>query len=98
MQETSQRPDAFTQWHADSVQYRDLIEQMLRFPKPIIAAVNGPAVAGGVATGERNGDCLCRRRVSDCRNESGRGCRWRLAARFSVGFARGRDLLGVLVA
>lgn len=47
MQETSQRPDAFTQWHTDSVQYRDLIEQMLRFPKPIIAAVNGPAVAGG---------------------------------------------------
>jgi methylglutaconyl-CoA hydratase len=35
------------QWHNDAVQYRDLIEVMLRFPKPIIAAVNGPAVAGG---------------------------------------------------
>jgi len=47
MQETSQRPDAFAQWHADAVQYRELIDIMLRFPKPIIAAVNGPAVAGG---------------------------------------------------
>ena len=27
--------------------YRDLMEKMLRFPKPLIAAVNGPAVAGG---------------------------------------------------
>ena len=29
------------------VQYKELLEQMLLFPKPIIAAVNGPAVAGG---------------------------------------------------
>ncbi len=35
------------QWHEDAVKYRDLIEKMLIFPKPIIAAVNGPAVAGG---------------------------------------------------
>src|SRR5262245_16810233 len=47
MQETSQRPDAFAQWHADAVQYRELVDKMLQFPKPIIAAVNGPAVAGG---------------------------------------------------
>src|SRR3954471_20855381 len=47
MQATSQQPDAFAQWHADAVQYRELIDVMLRFPKPIIAAVNGPAVAGG---------------------------------------------------
>ncbi len=47
MQQTSQQPDAFAQWHADAVQYRELIDIMLRFPKPIIAAVNGPAVAGG---------------------------------------------------
>jgi methylglutaconyl-CoA hydratase len=47
MQATSQQPDAFSQWHADAVQYRELIDKMLRFPKPIIAAVNGPAVAGG---------------------------------------------------
>jgi methylglutaconyl-CoA hydratase len=47
MQAASQQPDAFAQWHADAVQYRELIDKMLRFPKPIIAAVNGPAVAGG---------------------------------------------------
>ena len=35
------------QWHHDSVAYRDLIETMLRFPKPLIAAVGGPAMAGG---------------------------------------------------
>jgi len=44
---TSKRPDPHSQWHADAVQYKELIEAMLRFPKPIIAAVNGPAVAGG---------------------------------------------------
>lgn len=48
MQETSQEPDALLHWHQDAVQYRELLEKMLRFPKPIIAAVNGPAVAGGV--------------------------------------------------
>jgi methylglutaconyl-CoA hydratase len=48
MQETSQQPDALLQWHNDAVQYRELIDKMLHFPKPIIAAVNGPAVAGGV--------------------------------------------------
>jgi methylglutaconyl-CoA hydratase len=48
MQQTSQQPDALLQWHNDAVQYRELIDKMLRFPKPIIAAVNGPAIAGGV--------------------------------------------------
>lgn len=47
MRETSAQPNALEQWHHDAVLYRDLVEQMLRFPKPIIAAVNGPAVAGG---------------------------------------------------
>src|SRR5205085_11080477 len=47
MQQTSKQPDSFAQWHQDAVQYRELIDQMLRFPKPIIAAVNGPVVAGG---------------------------------------------------
>jgi methylglutaconyl-CoA hydratase len=47
MQDTAKQNDPHPQWHADAVQYRDLIEMMLRFPKPIIAAVNGPAVAGG---------------------------------------------------
>ncbi len=48
MQETSKQADAFAQWHQDAVQYRELIDKMLRFPKPIISAVNGPVVAGGM--------------------------------------------------
>ncbi len=44
---TSKQPNALQMWHEDAVQYKELIETMLRFPKPIIAAVNGPAVAGG---------------------------------------------------
>jgi len=47
MLETSRHQDAQGQWYHDAVAYRDLIETMLRFPKPIVAAVNGPAVAGG---------------------------------------------------
>jgi len=47
MSETNRQPDAHRQWYHDAVQYKELIEYMLRFPKPIIAAVNGPAVAGG---------------------------------------------------
>ncbi|TWT39279.1 enoyl-CoA hydratase/isomerase family protein [Blastopirellula retiformator] len=39
--------DSFDRWRDDVVRLRDLYEMMLRFPKPIIAAVNGPAVAGG---------------------------------------------------
>ena len=47
MQETSRREDAQRQWYHDVVQYKELVEFMLRFPKPIIAAVNGPALAAG---------------------------------------------------
>ena len=47
MQETARQPDALAQWHEDAVIYRELIDKMLFLPKPIIAAVNGPAVAGG---------------------------------------------------
>src|SRR3569623_1160541 len=42
MQATSQQPDAMALWHHDAVLYREVLEVMLRFPKPIIAAVNGP--------------------------------------------------------
>lgn len=48
MLETSRQANAQTQWHDDAVQYRDLLETMLRFPKPLICGLNGPAVAGGV--------------------------------------------------
>jgi len=47
MQQTSKEEHAQAQWYHDAVQYKELVEFMLRFPKPIIAAVNGPAVAGG---------------------------------------------------
>ncbi|HTU24995.1 MAG TPA: enoyl-CoA hydratase/isomerase family protein [Pirellulales bacterium] len=47
MAATSRAEHAQAQWHHDAVQYRDLIESMLQFPKPIIAAVAGPALAGG---------------------------------------------------
>jgi methylglutaconyl-CoA hydratase len=47
MQGTSRAEDALAQWHLDAVAYRDLIETMLHFPKPLIAAVGGPAMAGG---------------------------------------------------
>jgi methylglutaconyl-CoA hydratase len=39
--------DVFEQWHRDALQYRELLLYMLRFPKPIIAAVNGPAAGAG---------------------------------------------------
>lgn len=35
------------QWGEAAEEYRDVVSQMLEFPKPIIASVNGPAVAGG---------------------------------------------------
>ncbi len=44
---TSKQPDCQAQWQADCEAYGELIETMLRFPKPLLAAVNGPAVAGG---------------------------------------------------
>ncbi len=47
MLETSKLPNANELWHGDAAAYRNLVEYMLRFPKPIIAAVNGPAIAGG---------------------------------------------------
>ncbi len=41
--------DAFLSWHQDVSLLRELIETMLRFPKPIIAAVNGWVVGSGLA-------------------------------------------------
>ena len=44
---TSKEADPQPVWHNDAVIYRDLLEAMLLFPKPLIAAVGGPAMAGG---------------------------------------------------
>jgi methylglutaconyl-CoA hydratase len=48
MQATSRQSDALARWHEDALVYRDLLETMLQFPKPLIAAVQGPAMAGGL--------------------------------------------------
>lgn len=48
MMETAKEPDPHPQWYQDAEQLREILETMLRYPKPIIAAVNGPALAGGV--------------------------------------------------
>lgn len=40
-------PAAQQIWYDDTRLYCEVIETMLRFPKPIVAAVNGPALAGG---------------------------------------------------
>ncbi len=47
MAETARQERPHAQWHEDAIAYQELVLQMLEFPKPIIAAVNGPAVAGG---------------------------------------------------
>lgn len=40
-------PDPHRQWDQDARAYLGMIETMMRFPKPIIAAVDGAAIAGG---------------------------------------------------
>lgn len=42
-------PNAEDNWHDETILLRELIEKMLRYPKPIIAAVNGPAFGVGAA-------------------------------------------------
>ena len=47
MRTTVDEPDAITRWHEDAVAYRELLLSLLRFPKPIIAGINGPAIGAG---------------------------------------------------
>ena len=49
IQIASENPDHFAIWHKESQQLKMLIETMLRFPKPIIAAINGPVMGLGTA-------------------------------------------------
>jgi methylglutaconyl-CoA hydratase len=49
MHSLAELPEAeqLQQWGDAAEAYRELVVQMLELPKPIIASVNGPAVAGG---------------------------------------------------
>ena len=49
LQETAREKNAMELWHQDAIRLKELIETMLRFPKPIIAAVNGWAIGTGAA-------------------------------------------------
>ena len=48
LQETSEEKDAMQQWYEDVTSFRTLIESMLRFPKPVVCAANGPVVGSGL--------------------------------------------------
>lgn len=48
IQATIKSEQSARQWADDMTHYQDLLEQMLRFPKPLIAAVDGPALATGL--------------------------------------------------
>ncbi len=49
IKETSESKTALETWHADATLMKELIETMLRFPKPIISAVNGWNIGAGLA-------------------------------------------------
>jgi len=49
MQASQDLDEPEEQWGADAADFRDLLVRMLEITKPIIAAVNGPALGGGAA-------------------------------------------------
>ncbi len=49
IQQTRESPQAMQTWHEDVIAFKSLIEYMLRYPKPIVAAVNGPIAGAGLA-------------------------------------------------
>ncbi len=49
LQETSQDDESMSQWYEDALGLQTVLEQMLQFPKPIVAAVDGAAMASGLA-------------------------------------------------
>jgi len=49
LRETSEGKNSLELWQKDALSMLELIEKMLRFPKPIIASVNGWVVGSGLA-------------------------------------------------
>ena len=49
LKESAEEKNALELWHDDATRLLDLLEYMLRYPKPIIAAVNGWVAGTGVA-------------------------------------------------
>ena len=48
MHAVRQSGEAIERWGRDAAAAKELFEQLLRFPKPVVAAVNGPAAGAGV--------------------------------------------------
>lgn len=49
LKETADSNNALETWHKDARNFLELIEKMLRFPKPIISSINGWVVGSGVS-------------------------------------------------
>lgn len=49
LKDSSESPDSIQTWQDDAQQFLELIEYMLRYPKPIICGVNGSVVGSGAA-------------------------------------------------
>ncbi|REK08637.1 MAG: enoyl-CoA hydratase/isomerase family protein [Planctomycetota bacterium] len=96
MRAAAEQDDSQEQWRADAVLYYDLVEAMLRFPKPLIAAVGGPAVAGGAGLVMACDFAVAGRRASFGFPEPRRGIVAGLVApllAFRIGAARAAYLL-----
>jgi enoyl-CoA hydratase/carnithine racemase len=47
IQESARMDDAHQTWYRDAQTWQEVVDKILRYPKPVIAAVNGPALAAG---------------------------------------------------
>ena len=47
--EIAKESEPFEQWHEVATELQELVEVMLRFPKPILAAIDGPVYGMGMA-------------------------------------------------